>query len=204
MISVFNIVFADMQCHYNALDLDKNWLTMGDSCLEKMRDQINKEVDASIQYLALGAHFSRDVVNRPGFAKFFFESASEEREHAKQLISYLLTRGELYPFNNNLIVINKMKVRSTSWKSGSDALKNALSLEHNVTEHIKSVIQQCENSPRQSSSKGFPNDYHLVDYLTEFLGEQYKSMRNIAGKISTLLKLSKNEQLGEFLLDKQL
>ena len=42
-----------------------------------------------------GAHFARDTVNRPGFSKFFFESASEEREHAIKIIEYLLMRGQL-------------------------------------------------------------------------------------------------------------
>jgi len=42
-----------------------------------------------------GAHFSKDTINRPGFANMFFESASEEREHAMKIISYLLMRGEL-------------------------------------------------------------------------------------------------------------
>lgn len=37
----------------------------------------------------------QDSVNRPGFAKFFLESASEEREHAMKIIQYLLMRGEL-------------------------------------------------------------------------------------------------------------
>ena len=61
-------------------------------------------VDASLQWLGetwdslvlfQGAHFSRDTINRPGFAKLFFEAASEERQHAIKIISYLLMRGEL-------------------------------------------------------------------------------------------------------------
>lgn len=60
-----------------------------------MRSQVQEELKAAIQYLAMAAHFSRDTINRPGFAKLFFESASEEREHAIKLISYLLMRGEL-------------------------------------------------------------------------------------------------------------
>lgn len=56
---------------------------------------MQEELKAAIQYLAMAAHFSRDTVNRPGFAKLFFEAASEEREHAIKLISYLLMRGEL-------------------------------------------------------------------------------------------------------------
>jgi hypothetical protein len=60
--------------------------------------QILQWVNVRFFYLFVvfqGAHFSRDTVNRPGFAKMFFESASEEREHAIKIISYLLMRGEL-------------------------------------------------------------------------------------------------------------
>jgi ferritin heavy chain len=49
----------------------------------------------TVWFLFQGAHFSGDTINRPGFAKFFFEAASEEREHAIKIISYLLMRGEL-------------------------------------------------------------------------------------------------------------
>lgn len=68
---------------------------MEDGCVKKMSAQIKEELKASMQYLAMGAYFSRDSVNLPGFAKMFFESASEEREHAIKLISYLLMRGGL-------------------------------------------------------------------------------------------------------------
>jgi len=46
----------------------------------------------------------------------------------------------------------------------------------------------------------------LVDYLTgEFLDEQYKGQRDLAGKLSTLGKmLDSHGALGEFLFDKEL
>ncbi|CAH2210649.1 jg20597, partial [Pararge aegeria aegeria] len=52
-----------------------------------------------------GAHFSKDSVNRPGFAKMFFDASSEEREHALKLIEYLLMRGELTTNVTSLITI---------------------------------------------------------------------------------------------------
>lgn len=51
-----------------------------------------------------GAHFSKDTVNRPGFAKLFFDSATEEREHASKLLEYLLMRGELTKGINEIIM----------------------------------------------------------------------------------------------------
>jgi ferritin heavy chain len=49
----------------------------------------------TVWFLFQGAYFSRDTINRPGFAKLFFEASSEKREHAIKIISYLLMRGEL-------------------------------------------------------------------------------------------------------------
>lgn len=62
-----------------------------------------EELKAAMQYMAMGAHFSKDTINRPGFAKLFFEAASEEREHAIKLIHYLLMRGELTSGVSDLI-----------------------------------------------------------------------------------------------------
>ncbi|XP_047352944.1 ferritin subunit isoform X3 [Vespa velutina] len=83
------------------------------------------------------------------------------------------------------------------WNTGINSLKYALKLESSVTEKIKAIIKSCETNSQ---------DYHLVDYLSgEFLEEQYKGERDLAGKISTLGKMIKEENyLGEFLFDKKL
>lgn len=60
-----------------------------------MVDQVEIELTASMTYLAMAAHFSKDEINRPGFAEYFFKSASEEREHAIKIMDYLLMRGGL-------------------------------------------------------------------------------------------------------------
>lgn len=66
---------------------------MEKKCIDATKKQIQMEIKASIVYMSFAAHFSKDVVNRPGFAKFFFGAASEEREHATKLIDYLSMRG---------------------------------------------------------------------------------------------------------------
>ncbi|CAH2062192.1 unnamed protein product, partial [Iphiclides podalirius] len=183
------------QCNVNPVNIPKTWITMHQSCRSSMRRQIQMEVAASMQYLAMGAHFSRDGINRPGFAKLFFDAGSEEREHAMKLIDYLLMRGELDTDVTSLIQIRSPERKS--WESGVDALEHALKMETEVTKSIRSVIIACEADP---------NDYHLVDYLTgEFLEEQYKGQRDLAGKASTLKKMmDRHSSLGEFLFDKKL
>lgn len=133
-------------------DMPKAWLDMTDGCVKEMKRQIQAEIDASMTYLAMGAHFSQDSVNRPGFAKFFFESAAEEREHGHKLIEYLLMRGQLTSDLTNLIQVNPPS--KTSWKSGAEALKDALRTEAKVTKSIRQVIETCEDDSKF-------NDYHV-------------------------------------------
>lgn len=155
-------------------------------CVSKTVEQIGCEVRASLEYLKFGAYWSLDNVNRPGFAKFFFDSASEEREHAIKLIEYMNMRGAHHPGAANKIntlkelepllkhakeckIFDKLKdvcaIDLTNYGlSGVNAFECALKMEMQVTDHIKQVIQQCEevgpncdkNSPECSN-----NDYHV-------------------------------------------
>lgn len=87
-------------------DVPSEFLDMSRGCIKEVRRQIQAEVDASIQYMAMGAHFAKDTVNRIGFSEFFFKAAGEEREHAMKLIEYLLMRGQLTDDVSNLINVN--------------------------------------------------------------------------------------------------
>jgi len=188
---------ASLTCEQKPADIPTEWLDMTKGCIREVRRQIQAEIDASLQYLAMGSHFAQDTVNRPGFSEFFFKAAGEEREHATKLIEYLLMRGQLNDDVTNLINVN-VPIKLT-WTTGVEALKDALRTEATVTKSIRQVIAKCEDDAKN-------NDYHLVDYLTGiFLEEQYHGQRDLAGKISTLDKLMVQQgQLGEFLFDKQL
>jgi len=200
LAAAINIASAQMTCSLENPDIPTGWIGLNDvnnqgqHCLFAMRKQIQMEFNASSTYLAMGAHFSRDTINRPGFADFFFKSAKEEREHGSKLIEYLSMRGQLTDSVTDLMTLHN--VLDESWASGAAALKEALELETKVTRSIRGLIKTCEKSP---------NWYHLVDYLTGvFLEEQLTGQRELAGKLSTLRKMMTNHgALGEFLFDKQ-
>lgn len=195
-----------LKCTLKPANVPSEWLDMVDPCIKVMESQVKTEIGAAMRYLAMGAHFARDTINRPGFSKFFFESASEEREHAMKIIEYLLMRGQLTSDVSKLLKFpvilnnNDTNIRH-EWDTAEEALSDALKLEAEVTRSIRNIIINCEN-PKDSSF----NDYHLVDYLiTDFLEEQYKGQRDLAGKLSTLGKMMQaHGQLGEFLFDKKL
>lgn len=190
-----------LNCKVPKVQMPTDWITMTDPCTKLMKAQIQEELTASMTYLAMGAHFSKDTINRPGFAKFFFDSASEEREHALKLIQYLLMRGGLTSDISQLI--RDPLPLSDVWADGVSALKDALSLEASVTRKLRDIASICE-APGQEAQNF--NDYHLVDWLTaEYLDEQYKGQRDLAGKVSELGKMMVSHgPLGEFLFDKKL
>jgi len=196
IVAAVSSASATLKCESKQADIPTDWLDMTKGCVGEVRRQIQAEIDASMQYLAMGAHFAQDTVNRPGFSHFFFKAAGEEREHASKLIEYLLMRGQLDEVSN-LITVNVPQ--KLSWDAAVEALKDALNTEAKVTKSIRQVIAKCEDDAKF-------NDYHLVDYLTgDFLEEQYHGQRDLAGKISTLDKLMSTQgALAEFLYDKKL
>ncbi|XP_039450734.1 uncharacterized protein LOC120429751 [Culex pipiens pallens] len=60
--------------------------------VDALHGQIKKEFDASIVYLKYAAYFAQEKINLPGFEKFLFHAAGEEREHGIKLIEYALMR----------------------------------------------------------------------------------------------------------------
>ena len=102
------------------LSMPTSWLDMANSCVDVLKSQVETEIKAAMTYLAMGAHFARDTVNRPGFSKFFFESASEEREHAIKIIEYLLMRGQLTEDVSKLLSSRLLPLRET-WSNGVGA-----------------------------------------------------------------------------------
>lgn len=191
------------------VSLPTDWITMVHSCTNLMMQQVQKELNASLTYLAMGAHFSRDCVNRPGFAKFFFTSASEEREHAIKFISYLTMRGNLTDYHHHVLSIIPSTimqgVNKMTWNSAAHAVQDALNLETQVTESIRKIIIECEQGTNNVHDLESVNDYHLSDWLTgEFLDEQYKGQRKLAGMLSTMRKTEGTHgKLTEFLMDKE-
>lgn len=190
-----NTAYGEMKCSLEVPSIPTEWIDLKGECLQAMRDQVQKEIDASYTYLAMGAYFSRDTVNRPGFAEFFFKSAKEEREHGSKLIEYLSMRGQLTNEVTNLVRVPS--VTKHEWEDAVAALEDALLLETKVTQSIRHLIAKCEKGR---------NYYHLVDYLTGvYLEEQLHGQRELAGKLTTLKKMMKNNgAIGEFLFDKDL
>lgn len=59
--------------------------------VDALNEQIGREFAAAHQYVAIGAYY--DAQTYPRLGRFFFDQASEERDHAMRMVSYLTERG---------------------------------------------------------------------------------------------------------------
>ena len=57
----------------------------------KLNEQIANELAAHQQYLACAVHYEGETL--PQLARFFYDQAMEEREHAMMMVGYLLDTG---------------------------------------------------------------------------------------------------------------
>merc|ERR1712156_569910 len=152
-------------------------------CTSAIRNHIRTEFEASLQYLMMSAHFAQDTINLEGFANFFFKSANEERDHGIKFLDYIKLRGDEkmdIGINNLAPILGK-----SSWADGTEALRDALTMEKQVSIAIKGLITRCEGV----------EDFYSADYLTgTWLEEQLHGQRELSGMINTLSNFRKDHE----------
>lgn len=157
-------------------------------CERAIQDHVQFEFNAAFTYLAMGAHFAQESVNRPGIAKFLLGAASEERSHAILFLDYLNKRGIMlkpknsrYEYTTDPVITDRLnKLEGIDYK---DALTTALNMELDVTQRVYQVIKACED------------DYHGADVMTNpVLDEQHDGVRGLQGAIKTFDNLAEGSE----------
>merc|ERR1719309_1204396 len=187
----------------NVLASAKDGKNYRESCAKLLSAQVHREFNASFTYLQMAAQFSEDDYYLPGVAKMFWEHADEEREHAKQFISYLRMRGfqDDTSFFDKTQMLGPESSADRHWSSVTEALEDALKLEKSVSGSIKQIIDECFKADNNG-----PDDQFTVDWLVGVsLEEQMKGQRHLAGLINSLSMMKMTSgSLGEWLFDQEL
>merc|ERR1711872_83860 len=94
-------------------------------------------------YLSMASWFNRDDQALPGFAKFFSDSSTEERQHGITLMEYQCKRG------GRVVFQDISKPNSMEWGTPLEALEAALELEKTVNESLLSMhkVADSKNDP---------------------------------------------------------
>lgn len=153
---------------------------------EALNAQINQELSAAYNYLAISAYF--DEENLDGFAQWMQLQHQEELEHAQRLQTYLLDRGG----HLELEAIAKPR----SFFSGPlEAFEFSLEQEQDNTRSINNLYEIALRL----------NDHATKSHLQWFLDEQVEEEKSVEEVITTLKRIGSdvagllylNDKLGQ-------
>ena len=131
-----------------------------------LNEQIGNEFGASIQYVAIAAHF--DSEGLPALARHFYKQAQEEREHAMRFVKYVVDAG-------SAVEIPAIPAPRSRFKSAEEAVELSLQWEMTVTKQINELVDQAIRE----------NNHITKNFLEWFVNEQLEEVSSM----DTLLRM---------------
>ena len=132
--------------------------------VDALNAQISREFYAAHQYTAVAAWYSGETY--PQLAKYFYDQATEEREHALKMVNYLLDRGEKVDFKE----IGQPKADFADW---IEPLRLAFEQEQKVTVNISELQAIARET----------NDFVSEQFIHWFLEEQVEEEASMSDLI---------------------
>jgi ferritin len=127
------------------------------SMQEAINEQINKELYSAYLYLSMAAYFENK--NLPGFAKWLYVQADEERGHAMKFFEYLVDRG-------GKVELKPIAGPETEWNSTMEVFKQVQEHEAAVTASINALYELA------LKEKDYPAQVELQWFITEQVEEE--------------------------------
>lgn len=120
---------------------------------EAFNAQVNAEMWSSNLYLSMAVYFKKEGLN--GFASWMEKQASEELEHAHEMIDFCLDRG-------GDITIGQVNVVPTAWGNPVEVFEHVYQHEVHVSELIDKMVDIAEEE----------RDHAAKDFLYKYVREQ--------------------------------
>jgi ferritin len=133
-----------------------------------INQQIGNEFGASIQYVAIAAHFDEESL--PELAQHFYTQAEEERTHAMRFVKYVVDAG------GHVEILSIPQPRS-QFSTAQDAVQKAFDGEVTVTRQINGLMDLAVKE----------TDHITANFLQWFVTEQLEEVSSM----DTLLKIVK-------------
>jgi ferritin len=149
-----------------------------------INEQINKELYSSYLYLSMAAYF--EDKNLPGFAKWMYVQAEEERGHGMKLFEHLLERS-------GKVELKSIAGPQTTWNTSLEVFKHVQEHEAAVTASINTLYELALKE----------KDYPFQVVLQWFITEQVEEEKN-AVEIVQQLELIDAKGTAVLMLDHQL
>lgn len=142
-------------------------LLLNEKLIELLNQQIQNEFKASAQYVAIAVYF--DSESLPALARFFYNQAVEEREHAMKFVQYMLDAG-------STPVIRGLPDLRNDFSNAADAVQCALDGELEVTRQINNLADQATKV----------GDHMTSTFLNWFVTEQLEEVSTMSTLLDTI------------------
>ena len=140
-----------------------------------MSAQIGNELGASNQYLQIATYFDGKSLRK--LAKFFYDQAEEEREHAMKFVHYLMEVGAE-------MKIDSIPATQTEIGTAEKAFEMSLAWEKEVTGQINAMMDLAIEE----------KDYASQAFLQWFVTEQVEEVSTMEGMLD-IVRMSGEKNL---------
>ncbi|GAB4418112.1 MAG: ferritin [Anaerolineales bacterium] len=141
-----------------------------------MSAQVGNELGASNQYLQIAAYFDGESLSR--LAKFFYDQAEEEREHAMKFVHYLMEVGAS-------LNLSAIPAPQTEIGSAEKAFEMSLAWEKEVTGQINAMMDLAIKE----------KDYASQAFLQWFVTEQVEEVSTMESMLDIVRKAGEKNLL---------
>ena len=141
-----------------------------------MSSQVGNEFGASNQYLQIATYFDGESLSK--LAKFFYDQAEEEREHAMKFVHYLMDVGA--PLRMAAIPAPKADIGTAE-----NAFKMSLAWEVDVTRQIHDMVDLAVKE----------KDYASQAFLQWFVTEQVEEVSTMESMLDIVRKAGEKNLL---------
>ena len=131
-----------------------------------LNEQIGYEFNASLQYVAIAAHF--DAESLPELARYYYRQAEEERDHAMRIVKYVVDAG-------GAVEIPQIPQPQSRFHTTEEAVQKALEGELTVTREINTLMDLAIKE----------SDHTTQNFLRWFVTEQLEEISSA----QTLLRI---------------
>ena len=138
-------------------------MQISNAMADRMNAQVGNELGASNQYLQIASYFDGEGLFK--LAKFFYDQAEEEREHAMKFVQYLMDVGAV-------LSIASIPATKTEIGPAENAFEMSLGWEQEVTAQINAMMDLA------IQEKDYASQAFLQWFVTEQV-EEVATMENM-------------------------
>jgi ferritin len=131
-----------------------------DKLIAALNAQVGNEMHASMQYIAIAAHF--DAENLPRLAAFFYRQAEEEKTHSMKFVRHVVDLG-------GRLKMPAIAAPKPTFATAAEAVALSLKWEHTVTGQIYDLVDIAKGD----------RDYISMRFLDWFVSEQLEEINSM-------------------------